>query len=188
MKGGLLIQSYRQVLNKFPQRSYSKPDINVLFLPQGAIYLQGYSYHTPASANRDLPLEHRCILEKYKYRVYSCTINSKYCGKMTMNNDSFPFKIGDFECIAISDGTYTYAPPIFPPPATFLFANAPKERCEKALCQHNLQPEQWKEWKSHYICMIVNTSKHLVLVDTGADGIDSNTGKLLQNLQTEGIT
>ncbi len=33
--------------------------------------------------------------------------------------------------------------------------------------------------------MIVNTGKHLVLVDTGADGIDSNTGKLLQNLQTE---
>lgn len=105
-----------------------------------------------------------------------------------MKNDSFPFKIGDFDCIAVSDGTYTYAPPIFPPPATFLFANAPKERCDQALREYNLQPEQWIEWKSHYICMIVNTGKHRVLVDTGADGIGSNTGKLLQNLQTEGIT
>lgn len=105
-----------------------------------------------------------------------------------MKNDSFPFKIGDFDCIAVSDGTYTYAPPIFPPPATLLFANAPKERCDQALREYNLQPEQWIEWKSHYICMIVNTGKHRVLVDTGADGIGSNTGKLLQNLQTEGIT
>jgi len=105
-----------------------------------------------------------------------------------MNNDSFHFKIGDFNCIAVSDGTYTYAPPIFPPPATLLFANAPKEHCDQALREHNMQPEQWIEWKSHYICMIVNTSKYRVLVDTGADGIDSNTGKLLQNLLTEGIT
>ncbi len=106
---------------------------------------------------------------------------------MTLNVDSFHFKIGDFECVAISDGTYSYAPPKFPPPAKFLFINAPKERVEQVLRQHNLQPEQWKEWKSPYICMIINTGKHLVLVDTGADGIDPNTGKLLQNLQTEGI-
>lgn len=72
-------------------------------------------------------------------------------------------------------------------PAKFLFANAPKERCEQALHEHNLHPGQWKEWKSPYICMIVNTGKHLVLVDTGADGLDSNTGKLIQNLQTQGI-
>jgi glyoxylase-like metal-dependent hydrolase (beta-lactamase superfamily II) len=104
-----------------------------------------------------------------------------------MNTDSFPFKIGDFECIAISDGTFTYAPPIFPPPATFLFTNAPKELCKQVLCEHNLKPGRWKEWKSPYICMIVNTGKHRVLVDTGADGLDSNTGKLLQNLQTQGI-
>ena len=35
-----------------------KPEVNVLFLPQGAIDLLWYPYHTPASANRDLPLEH----------------------------------------------------------------------------------------------------------------------------------
>jgi len=44
-----------------------------------------------------------------------------------MNTEIYRFKIGIFECIAVSDGTHTYTPPIFPPPATFLFSNAPKE-------------------------------------------------------------
>jgi glyoxylase-like metal-dependent hydrolase (beta-lactamase superfamily II) len=104
-----------------------------------------------------------------------------------MSNETFSFKIGDFECIAVSDGTHTYTPPIFPPPATFLFSNAPKESLEQALREHNLQPEQWVEWISPYICMVVNTGEHRVLVDTGADGLDPNTGKLLQNLQAERI-
>ncbi len=104
-----------------------------------------------------------------------------------MNKDSFLFKIGDFECIAVSDGTLTYAPPIFPPPATFLFVNAPKERLEQMLREHNLHTEQWLEWISPYICVVIKTDEHRVLVDTGADGLGPNTGKLLQNLQAEGI-
>ena len=99
-----------------------------------------------------------------------------------MGNESFPFKIGKLECMAVSDGTHIYTPPTFPPPATFLFANAPRERLEQALRQHNLQPEQWVEWISPYICVVINTGEHRVLVDTGADGLDPNTGKLLQNL------
>ena len=89
--------------------------------------------------------------------------------------------------MAVSDGTLTYAPPTFPPPATFLFANAPKERLERALREHSIQPEQWLAWISPYICVVVNTGEHLVLVDTGADGLDPSTGKLLQNLQAGGI-
>lgn len=34
---------------------------------------------------------------------------------------------------------------------------------------------------------MINTGKHRVLVDTGAGGLCPNTGKLLQNLQAEGI-
>jgi len=77
--------------------------------------------------------------------------------------------------------------PIFPPPANLLFANAPKECLEQALREHNLQPEQWTEWISPYICVVVNTGEHRVLVDTGAGDLGPNTGKLLQNLQAEGI-
>jgi glyoxylase-like metal-dependent hydrolase (beta-lactamase superfamily II) len=104
-----------------------------------------------------------------------------------MDTESYQFKVGDFKCIAVSDGTHTYAPPNFPPPATFLFANAPKERLEPVLREHNLQPEQWLEWTSPYICLAVNTGKHQVLVDTGADGLAPSTGKLVQNLKAVGI-
>ena len=104
-----------------------------------------------------------------------------------MNTDIYRFKLGDFQCIAVSDGTHTYAPSTFPPPAIFLFANAPRERLEQTLREHNLYPEQWAEWVSPYICLAVNTGQHQVLVDTGADGLDPNTGKLIQNLKAVGI-
>ncbi len=104
-----------------------------------------------------------------------------------MNADIYQFELGNFHCVAVSDGTHTYAPPTFPPPAIFLFANAPKERLEPVLLEHNLRPEQWLEWTSPYICLVVNTGKYRVLVDTGADGLGPNTGKLLQNLQAAGI-
>ncbi|MBE0477891.1 MBL fold metallo-hydrolase [Candidatus Aerophobetes bacterium] len=105
-----------------------------------------------------------------------------------MSNESFPFKIGNFKCMAVSDGTHTYTPPTFPPPATFLFGNAPKGLLEEVLREHNLQPERWVEWVSPYICLLIDTGKHRVLVDTGADGLGPKTGKLIQNLNAEGIT
>ena len=104
-----------------------------------------------------------------------------------MNTEIYHFQVGTFECMAVSDGTFTYAPPIFPPPAAFLFANAPKERLEQVLGEHDLHPEQWVEWRSPYICLVVNTGEHRVLVDTGADALSPSTGRLLQNLQAEGV-
>jgi glyoxylase-like metal-dependent hydrolase (beta-lactamase superfamily II) len=104
-----------------------------------------------------------------------------------MSSEVYRFKVGTFQCMAVSDGTLTYAPPTFPPPAAFLFANAPRELLDRALREHSIQPEQWVAWVSPYICMVVNTGKHLVLVDTGADGLDPNTGRLLRNLEAEGI-
>jgi glyoxylase-like metal-dependent hydrolase (beta-lactamase superfamily II) len=104
-----------------------------------------------------------------------------------MSTEVYHFKVGAFECMAVSDGTLTYTPPTFPPPATLLFCNAPRGDLEHTLRQHNIQPEHWAEWISQYICLLVNTGEHRVLVDTGADGLDPNTGKLLQNLQAEGI-
>jgi len=104
-----------------------------------------------------------------------------------MNTGIYRFKVGDFQCMAVSDGTLTYTPPIFPPPVNFLFANAPKELLYPVLGKHSIQPEQWTGWVSPYICMTINTGKHRVLVDTGADGLDPNTGRILQNLQAGGI-
>jgi glyoxylase-like metal-dependent hydrolase (beta-lactamase superfamily II) len=104
-----------------------------------------------------------------------------------MSSEVYHFKVGAFECMAVSDGTLTYAPPTFPPPATFLFGNAPRNHLEQTLRKHNIQPEQWTEWISPYICLLVNTGEHRVLVDTGANGLGPNTGRLIPNLQAEGI-
>jgi len=104
-----------------------------------------------------------------------------------MNSQTHRFKVGSFHCIAVSDGTHIYAPPTFPPPPVFLFANAPREPLGQILRKHNLQPEHWAEWVSPYICLVINTGEHRVLVDTGAGGLGPNTGRLLQNLKSENI-
>jgi glyoxylase-like metal-dependent hydrolase (beta-lactamase superfamily II) len=55
------------------------------------------------------------------------------------------------------------------------------------LREHSIQPEQWISWASPYICVVVNTGAYRVLVDTGANGLDPNTGRLLGNLREVGI-
>ena len=105
-----------------------------------------------------------------------------------MSKEIHRFTIGSFKCMTVSDGTHVYAPPTFPPPASFLFVNAPRQRLEQVLRENNLQEERWVEWMSPYICLVVDTGKHLVLVDTGADGLGPDTGKLLQHLQIQGIS
>jgi glyoxylase-like metal-dependent hydrolase (beta-lactamase superfamily II) len=104
-----------------------------------------------------------------------------------MATETYRFNVGAFDCTVVSDGALTYAPPTFPPPATLLFANAPTERLEQVLLEHGVQPGHWVEWTSSYSCLVVNTGHNLVLVDTGAGGLAPTTGRLLDNLQAEGI-
>lgn len=99
-----------------------------------------------------------------------------------MGNGNYRFKLGDFDCIVISDGTFTY-----PHPAAIFFANAPKERLSEVLREHNIDPERWVEHVSPYLCMVVNTGEHQVLIDTGAGGLAPTTGKLISGLRAEGI-
>jgi glyoxylase-like metal-dependent hydrolase (beta-lactamase superfamily II) len=103
-----------------------------------------------------------------------------------METGSYRFKVGDFECIAVSDGFHTYAPPDFPPPGTLLFANAPGKSLESIGRKHSL-PSPWLDWVSPYTCLVVRTGKHLILVDTGAGSLAPTTGKLLRNLRVENI-
>jgi glyoxylase-like metal-dependent hydrolase (beta-lactamase superfamily II) len=93
-----------------------------------------------------------------------------------VSNESFHFKIGAIECIAVSDGTFTYAPDSF-------VANAPVEQFEQQLRDHNLPAH---EIISPYTCLLVNTGKHRLLVDTGA-GFAPTNGKLLDNLAAVGV-
>lgn len=104
-----------------------------------------------------------------------------------MNTEVYRFKVGDFECFAINDGTFTYEPPLIPPPADFLFANAKKELLKETLNKYGIQSEKWLAFVSPFTCVMVSTGRHKVLVDTGANGLTSNTGRLLCNLHTVGI-
>lgn len=101
-----------------------------------------------------------------------------------MNTEVFRFRVGEIECIAVSDGTMAYTNP-----ARSLFANAPSDRLALALRPYNIQLEQWGEWISPFICLLIRTGEQYVLVDTGIGTIDfaPNAGKLLQNLQSVGI-
>ena len=99
-----------------------------------------------------------------------------------MNAEIYRFKVGSFECMAVSDGSHAY-----PDPAPFLFLNAPKGYLQQVLREHDLQPEEWVQWVSPYTCLVINTGRHQVLVDTGAGSLTPSTGNLLQNLQAEGI-
>jgi len=102
--------------------------------------------------------------------------------RITLSTERYWFDVGNFKCLAVSDGTSTYTDP-----PSLLFANAPREHLEQKLREHDIQLEQWREWISTYTCLLINTNKHWVLVDTGAGGLESTTGKLIPNLQAEGI-
>jgi glyoxylase-like metal-dependent hydrolase (beta-lactamase superfamily II) len=90
--------------------------------------------------------------------------------------DSYRFRVGSIECIAVSDGTFTY-------PSAAFAANAPAGQFDSELQAHDLPPH---EVVSPYTCLVVDTGRHRVLVDTGA-GFAPTNGKLVENLAGLGI-
>lgn len=94
-----------------------------------------------------------------------------------MTTQSYRFKVGTIECIAVSDGTFSY------PPAAFV-ANAPPERFGEELRDHNLPAD---EVISTYTCLLIDTGAHKLLVDTGA-GFAPTNGKLFEHLAAEGVS
>jgi glyoxylase-like metal-dependent hydrolase (beta-lactamase superfamily II) len=101
--------------------------------------------------------------------------------------ETYRFQVGNLECLAVSDGGFTYGPPAFPPPAVLLFANASPADREETLRRHRLHSKDWTEWVSPYICLVINAGGRLALVDTGAGSLGPNTGRLLANLRVAGI-
>lgn len=81
----------------------------------------------------------------------------------------------------------SYMPPRFPPPKTLLFKNAPEEELNKALRQHNIDPDNFSSWESDYTCLLIKTEKETLLVDTGLNDRTSNCGMLVSNLQSINI-
>ena len=98
--------------------------------------------------------------------------------KVFMASDSKRFKVGDIECVAVNDGTFSY-------PIGWLFSNVPSDQVESSLRQPKLPTTHVD---SPYTCLLLKTGKNNVLIDTGADGLAPTTGNLLRNLKAEGIS
>lgn len=94
-----------------------------------------------------------------------------------MNSESHQFKLGDFECVSVSDGSHDY-------PIQDFFANVPKEQIEELLRQRKLPTDHIT---TPYTYLFVNTGQHRVLVDMGAGSLLPTTGRLVQNLQAADI-
>jgi glyoxylase-like metal-dependent hydrolase (beta-lactamase superfamily II) len=95
-----------------------------------------------------------------------------------MHTASYRFKLENFECVCLSDGSWDYPP-------SDLFANVPAEQIQEALCQHSLS---MGHITTPYTYLYVNTGEHQVLVDMGAgDLLAPRTGKLLQSMRMAGI-
>jgi glyoxylase-like metal-dependent hydrolase (beta-lactamase superfamily II) len=104
-----------------------------------------------------------------------------------MDATTHRFRIGDCECLALSDGQFVYSPPLFPPPARLLFTEAPEARVIELLQEEGTDLASWTEWTSQYTCLLVSTGDRLVLVDTGAGSLGPGTGRLVGSLAAEGI-
>jgi glyoxylase-like metal-dependent hydrolase (beta-lactamase superfamily II) len=104
-----------------------------------------------------------------------------------MSSERYQFDVGSFECIAISDGTFAYPHPSKNVFINF-FVNAPEDSLARVLRGHNLVPEQWEEYVSPYICLLISKERDHVLVDTGAGKLAPTTGRLIPNLEAEGIS
>jgi glyoxylase-like metal-dependent hydrolase (beta-lactamase superfamily II) len=94
-----------------------------------------------------------------------------------LNNDFYRFKIGRFDCISVSDGTYDYDP-------LHLFPDLTENQVKELLRDHHLQTDKIV---SPYTFLFVDTGKNKVLCDMGAGRLGPDTGKLFKNLKSAGV-
>jgi glyoxylase-like metal-dependent hydrolase (beta-lactamase superfamily II) len=94
-----------------------------------------------------------------------------------MNNGSYRFKLGEFECVSLSDGSVDY-------PLQNFFANVPRAQVEEALRQRDLPIDYVT---TPYTYLYVDTGEHRVLVDMGAGNLGPRTGRLVPSMQAAGI-
>jgi len=90
-----------------------------------------------------------------------------------ISNDFYRFKVGEFDCISISDGTYDYDP-------LHLFPDLTNDQVIDVLSSRKLRTDKIV---SPYSFLFVDTGKHKVLCDMGAGKLGPDTGKYVKNLK-----
>jgi glyoxylase-like metal-dependent hydrolase (beta-lactamase superfamily II) len=94
-----------------------------------------------------------------------------------MPEGSHRFRVGSITCTVLSDGYYAY-------PASWFFPNADPADLKGALESHHLPPD---DVLSPYTCLLIETGRHVVLVDTGAGESSRSSGAIRARLDVAGI-
>ena len=94
-----------------------------------------------------------------------------------MSGETYGFRIGNAQCLAVSDGSFTY-------PTNWFFSNVPQQDLERELRARQLEPDHIV---SAYTCLLINTERNKVLLDAGASNLAPTTGELLKNLEKAGV-
>jgi glyoxylase-like metal-dependent hydrolase (beta-lactamase superfamily II) len=92
---------------------------------------------------------------------------------------SYHFSVGQFDCLAVSDGTARY-------PVRSFFCNAPEDELERAMAPYEVLDGRFRTPLNP---LVIQADVLTVLIDTGL-GLNgpANAGKLLANLADEDIT
>lgn len=90
---------------------------------------------------------------------------------------TFRFRVGGFDCIAVTDGSHDYDPSHF-------FSGAPDSELCSELAEAGIQTDLIT---TPYTFLVVYAGEHTVLVDTGAGAILPKTGRLSSSLSEAGV-
>ena len=94
-----------------------------------------------------------------------------------MPEGSYRFQVGSICCTVLSDGYFSF-------PTRWFFPNADPDELTRALERRRLPQESVL---SPYTCLLIETGRHVVLVDTGAGNSSPTSGALVARLEMAGI-
>ncbi len=94
-----------------------------------------------------------------------------------MPEGSHRFQVGSMQCTVLADGYCSY-------PAEWFFPNAGHESLARALDERR-QPRE--SVLSPYTCLLIETGRHTILVDTGAGDSSRTAGAIVARLEMAGI-
>ena len=94
-----------------------------------------------------------------------------------MPEGSHRFQVGSISCTVLSDGYYSY-------PTSWFFPNADPADLARDLASHHLPGD---DVLSPYTCLLIETGRHIVLVDTGAGENSRTSGAIQARLEMAGV-